>query len=521
MSITTGSGLSGGNPFQPLSPLQQELSATDQAPRQNMGITKNTDDVMFTTFGQNKYGPDKRDLYQADSSNPNLQRPLNTFRVGTGLVDQPEVNSEQKFQELLNMLPEDTRQFLEDPAEQDNPLTIALNQILQSTAVLLTSFDNVAANAGLENIQNGALLNGLAAANALGTASVSTSDVLEGNVALLADVGPNDPGYDNMTLVGKTLNGYAETLSDIIASIKNNGVSPQSQKALGDLSDKANSFIPEGNVLLNSGNQSILLDNLKALALVSGANSLIEASSSLSISLNASQIGLDNTTLGKLTDTIASALQSIALPDSGNGSKTLLSGLIAAALAGSAGIAFATLPDDNPRAIDYYKQELGTALALSAGVPQTIFNEAASSLGASTKGQAVISAALTALSLLVVNFIWTPTNTEETYKLPSRASDEVKTSLQTIADEVTSAVRSGRLSSSSLPVSAALYHASASLSDEDYGTFFSVLRTGLSQYDISLEDLKSDLKNIGDLTDTASTAFDPNNANVPTQTMSA
>lgn len=525
MSITSGSGTGTGNPFQQITPMQQELSATDQTPRLALGITKNTDDVSFTTFGQNQYGPDKRDLYKSTSSNPNLERPLNTFRVGTGLVDQQGLNWQENYEALLNMLPEDTREYLKEeleyPPEQQEDWANALNQVLQYIAVGMTTFDNIYGSLGLETIQNGALINGMSALNAINTANQNIGDVTSANTQHLESLGPNDPNYDKSTLVNTIMKEYAENLGNIIASIKNDGVTPNSDKALSNLSNKSNEFLPEANTLLSSGNLGALVVALSTLSFITGANGLPNASAATSISLNASFLGLQDTPLGTLSSSIASALQALALPGSGTGEKDLLTGLIAATIALSAGIAFATLPEGKTTAVDSHKQELGTAFVLAANIPHTIFNEAASALGADEKGQKTISAALTALALMVANFIWAPKNSEETYRLPPTASDQVRSSFQTIADEVTDAVRTGRLSSASEPVSAALYHATASLSDGDYGTFFSVLSTGLHQLGINWEDLTGDLKNIGDVTANATTAFDSSNANVPTQTINA
>ncbi len=525
MSITTGSGIGTGNPFQNLTPMQQELSATDQTPRQALGITKNTDDVLFTTFGQNQYGPDKRDMYKSTPSNPNLERPLNTFRVSTGLVDQEGPSFEANYQTLLKMLDEDTREYLEGeleyPQDQQEDWANALNQVLQGIAVGMTIFDNIYGSLGLESIQNGALLNGLSALNAVNSSNQNISDIASANSQYLESLGPNDPNYDKSTLVNTILKEYVETLGNIIASIKNEGVTPNSDKALTNLSNKTADFIPEAKTLLSSGNLGTLVVALTTMAFITGANGLPSASSATSISLNATFLGLQDTPIGSLSNAFASALQALALPESGAGEKDLLTGLIAATIAISAGIAFATLPEGKPTSVDSHKQELATAFILAAGIPLTIFNEAGSALGADEKGQKAISAALTALSLMVANFIWTPKNTEETYRLPPRTSEEVRTSLQVIADQITDAVHSGRLSSASEPVAAALYHASASLSDGDYGTFFSVLSTGLHQLGINWADLTGDLKNIGDATTNARTALDPANVSVPTQTINA
>jgi len=300
---STGTGV-GGNVGGPSIPLQRDLEATawTEINKAALGIVHDSIEKAFTELNP-RYNPGYIGGfgYKTTSENPLLDHPLEIQRRSELSKNNTGDNWQQTYEDLVNQLPADLLlRFTNEgnkPFDERNPTFVALDNVFQMTAKILTQTNNAAkepSDISLEAART--TLNLLLPFAALKGAISNGLEVTQSATNFLTDQGANYRYFDGFNSVLSQLQSPLKLMQSVnlsLSTTKGGQLSPQAIQAASKAAEQLETIRTKLESMSLGPDLQVVLANIKTLEIAATALSLpITSSSPLFIALASASIGL-------------------------------------------------------------------------------------------------------------------------------------------------------------------------------------------------------------------------------------
>ncbi len=298
---TDGSSRTGG-PQVPLPEDTQKNSATLTANQQLLiGDTMNNPIALALMINTDDT---KRGHFQSQSNSPSLSAPRTHTRVDISPDAPPDESWMQRYQQLIQTLPDDAKGRLlaenDRPFDQRSFLYTGLDNLLRLAAKVLVTLDTISqpiapgsAAADRYNLYTLLPYIGMVGASQNGQEMVNNLN------NLLGTVGPNNPNYDALTAALNQFVALLQPFTTITDKATTGQASTQDTVQIAALSSQLNATTSAMQQSDVGGSSTLFLPYLSTLSLVANAFSdPLGTPPSLQFSLGTAFIGLQGSTDG-------------------------------------------------------------------------------------------------------------------------------------------------------------------------------------------------------------------------------
>ncbi|MBS4168097.1 hypothetical protein [Parachlamydia sp. AcF125] len=517
MDGVSGSGGPLGGPQQPTVYDWQQRGIEDTQKAQ-LALVKDTVEIPLTQLGGG--AEEVYEQYKASASRPVLA-PLAQLRMGSA-EDAPETQDTTGiYQNLLSRLPTALANGLEEnqalPAQEQNLSFVALDNLLSSTAQVLTSLESAALPPAAGTLASDRLENAQTAPYQAVLSALNLNQELSSSLqSMLSEAGPNDPNYDTL----QNALSEMETFSSALTAL-----SQQQTVYSGDLVQISTGLQNIQETLqrdLRENSYQILGNSMEALSTITSAYSLGSVAPSNLLSLLIVDKGLSgengvySDNFASLIDTTASGLQNVLNLDNQTQIQSLnlmLSTLaLASVSAGSTlGNGVGQFPDRSEgdmNAATRFSTDLAVSFLVSSGAIETVIGELVSTTGVEQNAAEPLTSALTLWSLTLGIQAAGTLGKSQANDLIESLQPQLLNHLNTLDQYITNQQESGELSKE-VGQGALVYlsQASIALQNQDYEAFSSSLESLLQLTGQSGDSLKKEIVSITEFSSLAGAAL--------------